>query len=161
MSIFRWDTIREVRPHDLHYESPMKGWDVEVEMTSGVTILAWRAEDGQQYFCHGLTFGGIHAPGGVISPFSGRSVEAILADHFDATAEVDARTGDIVVWVGTGANSTPHSAILTHPLLDRAHQILDEMTRVQSKNGMAPEANLTLAELFEKYGESYIVFRAR
>jgi hypothetical protein len=81
--IFKWETLREVGPYDLRYAVPVPGKLYEVELTSGPGVQVWRASDGQQYFCHGLTFGGKEAPGGPISPFSGRPVETIMCSGDD------------------------------------------------------------------------------
>jgi hypothetical protein len=133
----------------------------EVELTSGAVVRVWRAEDGQQYFCHGLTFGGKEAPGGPVSPFSGQVVETILQQHYHLVTESEARPGDILVWRGVDPDSTPHSAVLTDPTMAPGRNFLDETTRVRSKNGMLPECNLTLGELIQNYGEAYNVFRKR
>jgi hypothetical protein len=161
MSIFRWDTIKELGPHDLFFRSPVQGMECEIELTSGTKILVWRADDGQQYFCHGLTFGGVQAPGGAISPFSGWSVEAILRNHYEATAEAEAKPGDIVVWKGAAPNTTPHSAILKEPAFASGQASLHETTRLRSKNGIKPDTNLALDRLLDEYGDSFIVHRLR
>jgi hypothetical protein len=58
-TIFKWQTLREVAADTRRFrerEFPGSAW--EVELIGGGTIQVWRAEDGQEYFCHGLTFGG-------------------------------------------------------------------------------------------------------
>jgi hypothetical protein len=160
-SDFRWETLREIGPHDLGYAPVVPGKMCEVELTSGATVQAWRADDGQQYFCHGLTFGGKGAPGGPISPFTGRAVETILQHHYQLVTEAEAKPGDILVWRGIAPDTTPHSAVLTDVVMAPGKSYLDEATRLQSKNGMLPEQNLLLAALIRNYGESYNVFRRR
>jgi hypothetical protein len=160
--IFRWETLREIGRYDLWYENPVPGAMHEVELTSGkTTIRVWRADDGRQYFCHGLTFGGKDAPGGPVSPFTGEAVETILQGHYQPVPEAEARPGDILVWRGLAPDTTPHSAILTDAVIAPGKDYLDEATRLQSKNGMQPEQNLSLGQLIRDYGESYNVFRGR
>jgi hypothetical protein len=96
-SLFKWETVREIGPHDLGYQPAVPGKLCEVELTSGVVVRAWRADDGQEYFCHGLTFGGKSAPGGALSPFTGPAVETILQQHFQPVPEAEAQPGDILV----------------------------------------------------------------
>jgi hypothetical protein len=159
--LFKWETLREIGPHDLGYAPPVPGKMCEVELTSGATVQAWRADDGQQYFCHGLTFGGKDAPGGPISPFTGRAVETILEHHYEPVPEAEAKPGDILVWRGVAPDTTPHSAVLTDMIIVAGKTYLDDATRLQSKNGMLPEQNLPLRGLIRDYGESYNVFRRR
>src|SRR5262249_11627288 len=100
-SIFRWETLREARPHTLDYKEPVRGRVFEVELTSGPVVEVFRADDGHFYFCHGLTFGGTEAPGGAVSPFSGKPVQIILANHYTLVApEAGAVAGDVLVWRG-------------------------------------------------------------
>jgi len=143
MSLFRWGTIKETGTQYIQHQGvSYPGKVLEVGIVSGSVILAWRADDLQQYFCHGLTFGGKAALGGPISPFTGWSVEAILADcFFRITDEADAQTGDILVWIGLAPESTPHSAILTTTAVDPGLDYLDEhTTTLQSKNGLNPNS---------------------
>jgi hypothetical protein len=160
-SIFRWETLREIGPYDLGYAIPVRGKMLEIELTSGPGVRVWRAEDGQQYFCHGLTFGGKEAPGGPISPFTGRAVEMILQQHYEPIPDSQARAGDILVWRGIEPDTTPHSAVLTDVVIVPGKSSLDEVTRLQSKNGMLPEQNQTLGQLIQNYGDAYNVFRRR
>jgi hypothetical protein len=159
--IFKWETLREIGPHDFHYRQPVAGSKCEVELTCGSKIFVWRSGDGQQYFCHGLTFGGKDGPGGAISPFTGGPVETILKEYFDRTPEQEAQPSDILVWRGPAPYTTPHSAILTEPLFDPGSGRLAYSSGLRSKNGILPEATTTLAELIDSYGESYNVYRKR
>jgi hypothetical protein len=121
----------------------------------------WRANNGQDYFCHGLTFGGTEAPGGPISPL-GDHVPTILRGHFEVLAEADAKAGDILVWRGVSVSDVVHSAILTDPLPATGATYLDYAARLQTKNGIQPEANMTLGTLVENYfGESYNAYRRK
>src|SRR4051812_41202822 len=71
----KWETMKEIGPHELKYKDrTVSGKTIELELTSGAMVRVWRADNGQKYFCHGLTFGGKEALGGVISP---------LGDHRD------------------------------------------------------------------------------
>jgi hypothetical protein len=55
-----------------------------------------------------------------------------------------------------------HSAILTDPIKNVAGNYLDYTARLQTKNGVRPETNLTLRTLVDKnYGESYNVYRRK
>jgi hypothetical protein len=161
-SIFKWETMRELGPHALMYEQPIPGKILEVELTSGPPVRVFRTDDGQMYFCHGLTFGGKDAPGGAVSPFSGSDVLTILENHYQGVhPESAAIAGDILVWAGTGGD-TPHSAILTAPVVEPGKDYLDFASRLHSKNGRLPEAETTLEELVEGeqgYGETYNLFR--
>jgi len=137
---------------------------IEVELTSGHKINVFRADDGEFYFCHGLTFGGKEAPGGAVSPFSGEDVLTILENHYERVdPEVAAVAGDILVWRGPGGE-TPHSAILTGPAITVGENLLWYGSLLRSQNGRLPEATLTLEQLVAgpgSYGESYIVYRRR
>jgi hypothetical protein len=97
----------------------------------------------------------------VISPFD-KYVPRILGAHYDAVPEVQARVGDILVWRGGSADEVVHSAILTDIILIPGHDCLDHATRLQTKNGIALETNMTLGKLSEDfYGESYQAYRKR
>lgn len=159
--VFRWDSLRDLGPHDLGYRVPVPGRMMEVELADqpGVWIRVWRAADGQAYFCHGLTFGGTAAPGGPVSPFSGPPVEAILAAGYRPVApEAAAVAGDVVVWRDAGLVGTPHSAVLVNPLPAPGQSVLDDASTLATKNGMAPAAVTTLGDLVTLYGETYNVY---
>lgn len=53
---------------------------------------------------------------------------------------------------------TPHSAILTEPIVVPGKTFLDYATEVLTKNGMEPEAVLTFGDLVKLYGETYNVY---
>jgi hypothetical protein len=163
-SIFRWDTLCEVEPYILPYEKPVYGMILEVELTSGPKIQVFRSQDGHFYFCHGLTFGGKQAPGGAVSPFSGRPVRTILDNCYQLVeSEVEAIRGDILVWRGLG-DETPHSAILTEPIVRPGKNYLDYSSLVQTKNGRLPEMEMTLERLTGdefNYGDSVRVYRRK
>ena len=160
--MFDWETLREIGPDTYRFESgEVPGKVYEVKLTHGQAIQVWRADDGQQYFCHGLTFGGKEAPGGAVSPY-GDEVPTILGDYYGPVAEAEARPGDILVWRSLDANDVLHSAILTDPVVLQGQTYLDYSSRLQSKNGICdPEANLTLEQIIVVYGESYNVFRRK
>lgn len=162
--VFKWDTLREVGPHTLPFKEPVRGTELEVELTSGHKVNGFRADDGQFYFCHGLTFGGKDAPGGPVSPFSGQDVRTILEHHYrPVIPESDAVAGDILVWSGP-SGETPHSAVLTAPVVTPGKDYLDYSSQLRSKNGKLPEATMTLERLVdgpESYGEAYNVYRRR
>ncbi|MCI0463744.1 MAG: hypothetical protein L0Z62_42960 [Gemmataceae bacterium] len=162
--IFKWETMREIRPHVLGYEQPVRGTIVEVELTSGPKVQGFRGEDRQFYFCHGLTFGGKVAPGGPVSPFSGKAIHTILDNHYRPVhSETEAVQGDILVWRGMG-DDTSHSAILIEPVIAQGKSYLDDSSRVLTKNGALPEAEMTLGQLIGDeftYGDSFNVFRRR
>jgi hypothetical protein len=148
----------------LPFKEPVLGKTFEVELTSGPKVKVFRADDGQFYFCHGLTFGGKEAPGGAVSPFSGQDVRTILDNHFRLVdPESAAIPGDIMVWKGPGGE-TPHSAILTNPVVPPSHNSLDYNSVLRTKNGKLPETTMTLEKLVdgpESYGESYNVYRRK
>lgn len=74
--------------------------------------------------------------------------------------EAHAAAGDVLVWRGVASQTTPHSAVLTDPVVAQGKSYLDEdATRLQTKNGLSPETNMTLKELNESYGESYNTYR--
>src|SRR5262249_39683010 len=143
---------------------PVQGKLFEVELTSGHMVNVFRADDRQFYFCHGLTFGCKGAPGGAVSPFSGKDVRTILDNHFrPVDPESTAVPGDILVWEGPGGE-TPHSAILTSPVVPPGKKALGYASLLRSKNGKLPEATMTLEKLVsgpESYGESYNVYRRK
>jgi hypothetical protein len=159
--MFKWETLREVEPQPLRYGMmEIPGQTYEVELTKGSKVQVWRSDDGEQYFCHGLTFGGKEAPGGVVSPY-GKEVPTILREYYEPVAEPLARAGDILVWRGLGADDVVHSAVLTDPVVAEGKSYLDYGSRLQSKNGIKPEANRTLEELLRDYGESYNMYRRK
>jgi hypothetical protein len=160
--IFLWGTLKEVGPQELKYQDrTVPGKIFEVELTSGANVHVWCADNGEEYFCHGLTFRGKEAPGGVISPL-GDHVPTILRGHYESIPEAQARAGDILVWHGASANDVIHSAILTDPIIAPGKEVLDYAARLQTKNGILPEATMTLGQLIESYyGESYQVYRRR
>jgi len=161
-SLFRWDTLRVVGRHDLSYQRrPVPGTMCEVQLTSGAAVREWHADDGQQYFCHGLSFGGKDAPGGAVSPYTGTPVETILREYYQPIAEEQSRAGDVLVWQGIAPEMTPHSAILTDAAIDAGTRRLAYAARLRTKNGLSPEANATLEELINIYGETYNVYRRR
>jgi hypothetical protein len=162
LSIFKWDTMKETGPRELQYQDrTVPGKIFEVELTSGEKVQVWRADNGQEYFCHGLTFGGKEAPGGAISPL-GDQVPTILRGHYEAIPEDQARAGDIIVWQGAGAKDIAHSAIITDPIVTAGKNYLHDETRLQTKNGLLPETNMPLGQLIrEFYGEAYNAFRTR
>jgi len=156
--------MRELGSRALTYEGhpPRPGKAYEVELTSGQKIRAWRADNGEDYYCHGLTFGGKEAPGGLVSPF-GDDIPTILREHYQLVEkEAHARAGDILVWRGVEANDVIHSAILTDPVMAQGKDYLDYSTRIQTKNGIEPETSMTLQRLVEDYyGESYNIYRRK
>jgi hypothetical protein len=160
--LFNWGTMREVGPHTLHYQPPVHGTVFEVELTSGPKVQVFRGTDGRFYFCHGLTFGGTQAPGGAVSPFSGKDVRTILDNHYRRVEpESAAVAGDILVWKGLG-DDTPHSAILTWPVVQEGTSYLDASSTVRTKNGRLPETEMTLERLTGdeySFGDSFDVFR--
>jgi hypothetical protein len=157
MALFKWETLKEVGQDNLQSKGALvPGKMYEIELTSGRIIRVWRADDGQQYFCHGLTFGGKEAPDGAISPYTGWSVETILREHYQMIPEGEARGSDILVWHGLAPETTPHSAILIDPVIVQGRGYLDEATMLQTKNGLSPETIMSLGTLIERfYGESY------
>lgn len=160
--LFKWETSRALGPHTLQYEQPIQGTIFEVELTSGPKVQVFRADDRRFYFCHGLTFGGKLAPGGAVSPFSGKDVRTILDRHYQPVApEAGAVKGDILVWRGLG-DETPHSAILIEPVVAPGKDYLDYASKVLTKNGRLPEMEMTLGRLTGDefaYGDSFNVYR--
>ncbi len=160
--IFKWETLRALRPHTLPFKELVQGTLVEVELAGGQKVHGFRADDGQFYFCHGLIFGGKEAPGGAVSPFSGNDVRLIVANHYQLVdPESAAVAGDILIWRGPGGE-TPHSAILTNPIVQPGKNYLDYRSQLRSKNGKLPEETMTFERLVdgpEGYGELYNVYR--
>jgi hypothetical protein len=162
-SIYKWDTMKEIGSHELKFkERTVPGKTLEVELTSGEKVHVWRADNGEDYFCHGLTFGGKEAPGGPISPL-GEYVLTILHSYYELVVpESKAVADDVLVWRGTSANDVVHSTIITEPVLTPGKNQLDYTTRLQTKNGIQLETNMTLERLCEGYyGESYNCYRRR
>lgn len=158
--IFRWDTLREIDLHSLWRQGKwVAGKRCEIDLTNGKMIRTWKSDDGREYFCHGLTFGGKEAPNGAISPYTGIDVETILQGYYDMILEGDTRAGDILVWRGIPPETTPHSAILTEAAKSASR--LDYAVRLHSKNGLAEEGRFSLAELIDAYGETYSPYRKR
>ncbi len=161
-SLFAWDSLVEIASHDLRYPTRLvRGKACEIRLTSGTAIKVWQSEDGQEYFCHGLTFGGKERPGGAVSPFSGQPVQALLRDFYARVPEAQAAAGDIVVWRGLDPDTTPHSAILADVGLVEGKELDLAATRLRTKNGLLTEALLALDELVGTYGDSFDVYRKR
>lgn len=160
--LFKWESLKEIGPHQLTYKMPIPGKAYEIELASGPKIRVWRADDGQTYFCHALSFGGKEAPGGPISPFSGKDVQVILENHYTLVEpESSASAGDILVWQGLD-EITPHSAILVEPVAEVGKEYLAYASLLLTKNGIMPETTMTLEQLIvDYYGESYDVYRRR
>jgi hypothetical protein len=146
----------------LNYRPVVAGKIMEVELHEwpGTWIRVWLADNGLDYFCHGLTFGGKSCPVGPVSPFSGEPVEKILAMCYrEVEAEANSRKGDVLVWRDAGLVGTPHSAVLTSASAFQGETKLGYSSILRTKNGMAPECDSTLEELVNLYGESYRVYR--
>jgi hypothetical protein len=158
-SIFRWETLREIDGYVLPFRRGIPGRRYEVELVSGPKVEVWRGDDGTTYFCHGLTFGGTEAPGGPVSPFSDEHVMTILRHHFQPVEpQSGAAVGDILVWQ-TPDGKTPHSAILVEPVVTPGRSVLDYSSKLRTKNGINPEAVMTLGKLIDDYyGETYNVY---
>jgi hypothetical protein len=154
--MFKWETLHEVGADSRRLQSEeVAGRVYEVELTSGEKVQVWRAEDGNQYFCHGLTFGGKEAPGGAVSPY-GKDVPTILRSYYKPVRESEVKTGDILVWRGIDPDEVVHSAVLIDPVWDEGGQYLGYSARLQTKNGFEPETTMTLRQLVDGlYGESY------
>jgi hypothetical protein len=61
-------------------------------------------------------------------------------------------------------DNTPHSAVLTGPVVQHGKNYLDYSSWVQTKNGRLPETEMTLERLTGdefNYGDSFQVFRRR
>jgi hypothetical protein len=99
-----------------------------------------------------------------VSPFSGQDVRAILDNHYrPVDRESDAVRGDILVWRGLGGD-TPHSAVLTDPVVRQGTALLDYASKVRTKNGRLPEMEIALERLVGDeftYGDSFAVFRRK
>jgi hypothetical protein len=160
--MFKWETLREIGVDSPRLQSGViPGRVYEVELTSGAKLQVWRADDGRQYFCHGLTFGGKEAPGGAVSPY-GKEVPTILRGHYTPVPESAVTAGDILVWHGIDPGDILHSAIVTQPVRAEGQTQLDYSTRLQTKNGFEPETNTTLWRLVDDlYGERYTGYRRR
>jgi hypothetical protein len=160
--LFRWETLRDIGPFVLRYRDPVPGRICAVDLTGGPSVRVWKADDGQSYFCHGLTFGGTSAPGGPVSPFSGPDVATILRHHYTRVdPEAAAVAGDILVWWAPD-DDTPHSAILIDPVAVSGGDRLAYDSTLRTKNGREPETTMTLEELIGDYfGEGYNVYRRR
>ena len=65
------------------------------------------------------------------------------------------------MWRGIAPLSTPHSAVLIDPAIVFGMNRLADGSRLRTKNGMLPEADATLKEINDEYGESYNVYRRR
>src|SRR4051812_29216865 len=92
--MFKWDAMQEIGPQALKYQDrTVSGKVFEIELSSGEKVRVWRADNGEDYFCHGLTFGGKEAPGGIISPLSDH-VPKILREQYQEISSADATPGD-------------------------------------------------------------------
>ena len=133
----------------------------EIELTTGSLIRVWRLRMASTTSATVCLSAERKPPAAQLSPFTGLPVETILRDYFvPILNETLALPGDVLVWRGLAPETTPHSAILTRPVVARQRRCLDEgATRLQTKNGLTPETNLSLEQLIGIYGESYNIFR--
>ena len=162
--IFRWETLRDDSAFIIPYREPILGRTLTVELVAGATVSVFRADDLQMYFCHGLTFGSLVAPGGAVPPFSGAGIQQILSACYDEVfLESDARAGDALVWHDFDGG-TPHSAILAEAVMEPGSSQLDPTSQVRTKNGRRPEEVMSLGRLtgeeFE-YGDSFKIYRRK
>ena len=160
--IFKWDTLREVGQETLRYQMgylPGKVYEVELTSRAKSDGLAWRRRPAIFLPRSDLRWEARHLADAV-SPY-GKEIPTILRGHYDPVPEHQTRPGDIVVFRGTDADEVVHSAVLTSPVVAQGQNYLAYSTRVQSKNGVRPEANLTLEAVILAYGESYNTYRRR
>jgi hypothetical protein len=159
--IFKWETLTEVGKETFRFRTEESPETIcEVELTSGPRVHVWRAEDGKQHFCHGLTFGGLEAPGGAVSPY-GNEVPVILRGNYELVPEDQAKPGDVLVWRGIDANEVTHSAVLIDVVVATGKKYFEYATRLRSKNGRKPATDLSLGEVIDEYGESYNTYRRK
>jgi hypothetical protein len=161
--IFRWESLRVVEASFLPYEEPIFGSTVEIGLVSGSVVKCFRADDGKFHFCHGLTFGGVSAPGGAISPYSQGEVGKILNDLYEKIAEIRAMPGDILVWRDFNGDAI-HSAVILLPVAVPGGKVLEYSTVMRSKNGIRLAADVPLQLLIDApdgYGESYTIYRRK
>ena len=153
--------MREVGRHELAYKVPVRGTVFEVELITGAVVRVFRGDDGEFYFCHGLTFGGKDAPGG---PVSGPDVTTILAELFrQIVPEANAVEGDVLVWYDSDGFPV-HSAIVRNAQVELSTLGLHPATIVQTKNGKLPERIVMLEQLIDGpdgYGESYRAYHRK
>jgi hypothetical protein len=153
--------IAGVERHVLPLREQVQGVTMEVELLTGRHVRVFRADDAEFYFCHGLSFGGIDAPGGPVSPYSDESVKTILREFFIEFPESNAMAGDIVVWWNIDGNPS-HSAVVVNPIIAQKWDKLDYESVLRSKNGSHPERTMSLGQLCgdsDSYGEAYRVYR--
>jgi hypothetical protein len=153
--------MKEFGPLELKFQTRVvPGKIYEVKLMNENVVQVWRADNGQEYFCHGLTFGGKEAPGGPVSLF-GEHVPTILHGYYELVIpESNATEGDILVWRGISSSDIVHSAILTEPITAPGTDYLDYSSMLQTKNGIKPETKMSLETLIvTEYGESYNVYR--
>lgn len=142
-----------------------RGNDYRVYTDAGSEVTAWVPYSGTPeahcYWCHGFSLG-TYAQWSY-SVYSGSGMRQVVADDFSAVPRDQARAGDLAVWTTT-ADGVPfgHSAKFTRPVVTGG--TLDEaQSRLDTKNGQAPLANSSLADIIAvpAYGSQYEVFRRR
>jgi hypothetical protein len=143
-----WDRAVAIEPSSF---GSLHGDVFEIPLSTGQTSRAFRGSDGQVYFCHGLSTGGVEAVGGRFSPRVevDQGMGTIRDNLYDRVRQADARPGDLVLWAEE-FGEIPHSAVLTHVGMDsQSPSFFDSSrTRVQTKNGgFVPEANMTLGDV--------------
>ena len=68
--------------------------------------------------------------------------------------------GDVVVWDSPDPyQTTPHSGIINRVEFEPDGTRLGYESLIQSKNGLAPEAELPFEQLILRYGETFAVYR--
>lgn len=171
----QWDRATPVGG-EFEVTSGLRGQYHDVPLAStGEMVRVFRSSDGQVYFCHGLSSGGVDVPNGRFSPLSegtgspmGGGMALLLDRSYQQIGRADARPGDLVAWRETHPqlqNDINHSAPLTHVDRINTGQGVDfhaVNTRLQTKNGpFVSEANMTLGDLMREYGHTIEVWRSR
>jgi hypothetical protein len=159
--ILDWGRARLVGPSNVNGHGD--GQRFEIPLRGGGVAHAWRpgasVRGDARYWCHGLSFGGVNAPGG---PFSidNRDVDRVLRAGYNQFPIRSARAGDVVIWRRRNGD-VAHSAILTEVQLNRDNFIADR-TRFDSKDANNPlQRGITLALLNRDFQNTTLeVYRA-
>ncbi len=170
-NVQRMAALDSSTPHNLH-DTDVQPWpqlpdargdEYVVKTDAGSAVLGWVAYNSvpadERYWCHGFSLGTYTRWG--YSVWSGSPMQQVVADEYRRIPRAQARAGDLAAWVlMPDGRLYGHSALFTQPVL-RDGNLDTAQSRLDTKNGSAPLANRTLAEIMavSAYGYNVAVYR--
>jgi hypothetical protein len=124
----------------------------EVRTAHGHPIEVWKPDAGDQYWCHGFTFGGFDVANGPYS-VEGPSVPIVLQDEYSWIPSYMATPGDAVIFFDA-AGAVQHSGIIARVALLTNHGVreIDQgETLIDSRWGVALQQTCSLRVTQKQY----------